>query len=287
MAGLNVSVVVPTHDRRDLLCRALDSIAGQTRAPLEVIVVDDGSQDGTAAMLRREYPGVVLIEQAHGGVSSARNRGIARSRGDWVAFLDSDDEWMPEKLAQQHAALDIDSTARLCHTEEIWVRNGVRVNPKTKHAKRGGHIFEACLPLCCMSPSSVVVHRTVLEDVGVFDERLPACEDYDLWLRITNRYPVLFIAEPLVVKYGGHSDQLSRRYWGMDRFRIIALEKLLADVPLTIDQRAAVVRVLAEKIAIYRAGAEKRGRHAEARRYGAKLRRLPHGAAGDNGARVT
>ena len=137
-----------------------------------------------------------------------------------------------------------------------------------------------------MSPSSVVVHRAVFEDVGVFDERLPACEDYDLWLRITHRYPVLFIAEPLVVKYGGHSDQLSRRYWGMDRFRIIALEKLLAGASLTIDQHAAAARVLAEKIEIFRAGAEKRGRHAEARRYGAKLRRLRHGAAGDDGARV-
>ncbi len=286
MGALSISVVVPTHDRRGLLHRALGSIAAQTRAPLEVVVVDDGSKDGTAAMVRRDYPDVVLIEQANGGVSAARNRGIERSRGDWIAFLDSDDEWLPEKLARQHAALEADPTARLCHTDEIWVRNGVRVNPMKKHPKRGGHIFESCLPRCCVSPSSVVVHRAVFEDVGVFDERLPACEDYDLWLRITHRYPVLFIAEALVVKYGGHSDQLSRRYWGMDRFRIIALEKLLADASLTIDQRAAAAGVLAEKVEIYRAGAEKRGRHAEARRYGAKLRRLRHGAAGDDGARV-
>ncbi len=282
----SVSVIVPTHDRHDLLHRALDSIGAQTQAPLEVIVVDDGSKDGTAAMLRREYPDVVLIEQAHRGVSGARNRGIEGSRGDWIAFLDSDDEWLPQKLARQHAALETDPTARLCHTEEIWVRNGVRVNPMKKHAKRGGRIFESCLLLCCMSPSSVVVHRSVLEDVGVFDEALPACEDYDLWLRITNRYPVLFIDEPLVVKHGGHGDQLSRRYWGMDRFRIAALEKLLAGVSLTVDQRAAAERVLAEKIEIYRAGAEKRGRHAEARRYGAKLWRLQLGATGDDGARV-
>ena len=218
--------------------------------------------------------------------TSARNRGIEGSRGDWVAFLDSDDEWLPEKLARQHAALETDPTARLCHTEEIWVRNGVRVNPMKKHAKRGGRIFESCLLLCCMSPSSVVVHRSVLEDVGVFDEQLPACEDYDLWLRITNRYPVLFLEEPLVIKYGGHGDQLSRRYWGMDRFRITALEKLLAGVSLTVDQRAAAESVLAQKIEIYRSGAEKRGRHAEARRYGAKLRCLQQGSTGDDGTRV-
>ena len=286
MGGLNVSVIVPTHDRHDLLPRALDSIVAQTRAPLELIVVDDGSKDGTAGMLRRRYPDVVLIEQSHGGVSSARNRGIEASRGDWIAFLDSDDEWLPKKLACQHAALETDPTALLCHTEEIWIRNGVRVNPMKKHAKRGGRIFESCLLLCCMSPSSVVVHRSVLENVGVFDERLPACEDYDLWLRITHRYPVLFVDEPLVIKHGGHGDQLSRRYWGMDRFRIAGLEKLLADVSLTIDQRAATESVLAEKIEIYRAGAEKRGRRAEARRYGAKLRRLQRGATGNDGARV-
>ena len=274
MGRLNVSVIVPTHDRRRLLRRALDSIGGQTEPAAEVIVVDDGSEDGTAEMLRREYPDVVLIEQPNSGVSAARNRGIRASHSDWIAFLDSDDEWMPEKLARQRAALAVAPTARLCHTEEIWMRRGVRVNPMKKHAKRGGQIFESCLPLCCMSPSSVIVHRGIFEEVGTFDETLPACEDYDLWLRITHRYPVLFVDEPMVIKHGGHDDQLSRRYWGMDRFRIAALEKILATAALTAPQRAATERELSDKIEIYRTGAQKRGKRAEARRYGAKLRRL-------------
>ena len=281
MDTLSFSVIVPTYNRGHLLPRALNSIAAQTQTPLEVIVVDDGSTDDTIAILRREYPDVVIFEETHRGVSAARNRGIQASRGDWIAFLDSDDEWLPEKLARQNAALVSTPTILLCHTEEVWVRNGVRVNPMKKHAKRGGAIFEDCLPLCCMSPSSVVVHREVLEDVGVFDESLPACEDYDLWLRITSRYPVVFIDEPLVVKHGGHNDQLSRRYWGMDRFRITALEKLLGSDSLNDTQRAVAERVCAEKIDIYRTGAKKRGRHDEARRYTVKLRRLQQGMSND------
>ncbi len=281
MDTLSFSVIVPTYNRGHLLPRALNSIAAQTQTPLEVIVVDDGSTDDTIAILRREYPDVVIFEETHRGVSAARNRGIQASRGDWIAFLDSDDEWLPEKLARQNAALVSTPTILLCHTEEVWIRNGVRVNPMKKHAKRGGGIFEDCLPLCCMSPSSVVVHREVLEDVGVFDESLPACEDYDLWLRITSRYPVVFIDEPLVVKHGGHNDQLSRRYWGMDRFRITALEKLLGSDSLNDTQRAVAERVCAEKIDIYRTGAKKRGRHDEARRYTVKLRRLQQGMSND------
>jgi len=281
MDTLSFSVIVPTYNRGHLLPRALNSIAAQTQTPLEVIVVDDGSTDDTIAILRREYPDVVIFQETHRGVSAARNRGIQASRGDWIAFLDSDDEWLPEKLARQNAALVSTPTILLCHTEEVWVRNGVRVNPMKKHAKRGGGIFEDCLPLCCMSPSSVVVHREVLEDVGVFDESLPACEDYDLWLRITSRYPVVFIDEPLVVKHGGHNDQLSRRYWGMDRFRITALEKLLGSDSLNDTQRAVAERVCAEKIDIYRTGAKKRGRHDEARRYTVKLRRLQQGMSND------
>ncbi len=101
---------------------------------------------------------------------------------------------------------------RVCHTDEIWIRNGRRVNARKKHGKKGGWIFQHCLPLCAMSPSSIMIHRDVFTALGGFDERLPACEDYDLWLRITARYPVLFTRQPLIEKYGGHDDQLSRKY---------------------------------------------------------------------------
>ncbi len=271
MGALSISVVIPTHDRRRLLPRALASVRGQSLAPRQVVVVDDGSTDGTSEMLRRDFPEVTLLEQQQYGVSAARNRGIEHCAGDWIAFLDSDDEWHPRKLERQQAALGDHPEALLCHTDEIWMRRGTRVNQKKRHAKRGGSIFEHCLPLCCISPSSVLVHRSVFGVVGLFDTSLPACEDYDLWLRITCRYPVLYVDEPLVVKHGGHADQLSRRHWGMDRFRIHALEKILADDVLSPRQRAAAAATLAAKIRVYGNGAAKRGKRDEAERYFAKL----------------
>ena len=272
MPATVVSVVIPTRDRCDLLRRALTSVHAQTRPVDEIVVVDDGSIDGTANLVASAFPQATLIRQDAAGVSAARNRGIRRCKGEWIALLDDDDEWLPTKLGRQLAALRQAPETLVCHTDEIWIRRGVRVNPRKKHAKAGGRIFEQCLPLCCMSPSSILLHRSVFEDVGLFDEDLPVCEDYDLWLRITARYPVLLVAEPLVVKHGGHTDQLSRRYWGMDRFRIRALEKILASDVLSSAQRRAAQRMLREKVEIFQAGARKRGKHDEARAYAAKLR---------------
>ncbi len=265
-----VSVVIPTFNRASVITRALESILLQTRPPDEILVVDDGSTDDTAERVRAEFPGVRLIEQENHGVSAARNAGIRAATGTWIALLDSDDEWLAEKLDRQLRAVATDDTV-LCHTDEIWIRRGRRVNPMKKHRKHGGHIFEHCLPLCVISPSSALLHRRLFETVGWFDEDLPACEDYDLWLRVTARFPVLFIDEPLIVKHGGHDDQLSRRYWGMDRFRITALEKILAAETLSEADRAAAESMLAHKIAIYASGAKKRGKLAEAQAYESRL----------------
>lgn len=264
-----VSVVIPTWNRAALVTRALRSVVGQTHAPNEILVVDDGSTDGTSERVRDQFPNVRVITQPNRGVSAARNTGIRAATGEWLALLDSDDEWLPTKLARQLASIT-DATV-LSHCDEIWIRRGRRVNPMNKHRKYGGSIFEQCLPLCVISPSSVLIRRTLLDEVGLFDETLPACEDYDLWLRVTARYPVSFIDEPLIVKHGGHDDQLSRRYWGMDRFRIAALEKILAASILDGPARAAAKSMLAKKISIYAAGARKRGRSFEASRYENRL----------------
>ena len=266
-----VSVVIPTFNRTSVISRALESVFLQTRAPDEILVVDDGSTDDTAEHVRAEFPGVRLIEQENRGVSAARNAGIRAATGTWIALLDSDDEWLADKLDRQLQAVTTEIDTVLCHTDEIWIRRGRRVNPMKKHRKHGGHIFEHCLRLCVISPSSVLMHRRLFETVGGFDEDLPACEDYDLWLRVTARFPVLFIDEPLIVKHGGHDDQLSRRYWGMDRFRITALEKILASATLSDADRAAAESMLAHKIAIYASGARKRGKLAEAQAYESRL----------------
>ena len=236
----------------------------QIRPAAEIIVVDDGSTDGTEAMVKTEFPALKYFYQENNGVSSARNLGIRNAASEWLAFLDSDDEWLPEKLDRQQQTLQENPRYLICHAEEIWIRNGTRVNPMHKHRKAGGWIFDKCLPLCAMSPSSIIIHRRVFETLGAFDESLPACEDYDLWLRIAARFPVLFIEQALVIKYGGHEDQLSTRYWGMDRFRIQSLRKIVADPELSTENRSAAITMLKRKASIYIQGARKRGREQEA-----------------------
>ena len=262
-----ISVIVPTYNRAQQLPRALDSILCQSCSPKEIIVVDDGSTDETSALMTSEYPEIVFIQQQNTGVSSARNVGIKRASGDWIAFLDSDDEWLPEKLEIQMKALYENPGEKICHTNEIWIRNGKRVNPKKKHEKFGGWIFQKCLPLCCISPSSVIIHKSIFKEIGLFDYSLPVCEDYDLWLRITARNPVLYIEEPFLIKYGGHEDQLSKKYWGMDRFRIKSLEKIISSRVLSELDENAAKKMLMEKIYIFIQGAQKRGNIKEVKKF--------------------
>ena len=269
----SVSVIIPTYNRIRTLSRALDSVLAQTRTVDEIIVIDDGSTDSTVDLVLGNYPQVTLLQQPNLGVSAARNLGIREATSDWIALLDSDDRWLPTKLEAQFALLEEHPDHRLCHTEETWIRNGKRVNQMHKHRKGGGHIYSQCLPLCVISPSSTLLHRTLFEEAGLFDETLPACEDYDLWLRICVREPVLFVDTPQIEKYGGHEDPLSRKHWGMDRFRIRALEKMLATGLLTPDQGKDTVAMLIRKAAILEQGARKRGKLQRADHYQQLLKR--------------
>jgi glycosyltransferase involved in cell wall biosynthesis len=259
LSNFQVSVIIPTFNRAHTLERALDSVLAQTLAPVEVIVVDDGSTDGTESIIQTHFPNIIYVKQDNHGVSAARNAGIKRARGEWIALLDSDDSWVETKLAAQHNCLLNTPGVRLCHTEEIWIRNGVRVNAMRKHKKQGGHIYTECLPLCVISPSASVIHQSLFDETGLFDETLPACEDYDLWLRICSREAVAFVESPQIIKFGGHTDQLSRSHWGMDRFRITSLQKMLDSDMLEEGQRAATIDMLTRKASILRKGAEKRG----------------------------
>src|SRR5919108_2552266 len=235
-----VSVIIPTYNRAGLVREAIDSVLAQDYSRLELIVIDDGSNDHTPEVVRAFGPAVTFMQQPHTGVSAARNRGVAASHGALVTFLDSDDLWLPGKVTAQVALFQQQPQVQVCYTDEIWIRRGVRVNPRQIHQKHAGWIFLHSLPRCIISPSSIMLRRALWDRLGGFDERLPACEDYDLWLRLTAMVPVSFIPEPLLVKRGGHADQLSRCVPVLDQYRIMALEKALT-LPLTLPQRRAVV----------------------------------------------
>ena len=258
-----VSVIIPTYNRAHVVGEAIDSVLAQTYGDLELIVVDDGSRDETREIVSSYGPQVTYLHQEHRGVSAARNRGIERARGESLSFLDSDDLWLKEKLSLQMECMKSHPKILICYTDEIWIRKGVRVNPMKKHRKYSGMIFEQCLPLCIVSPSSVMIKRQLLDEVGVFDETLEVCEDYDLWLRISARYPIQFIEKPLIVKRGGHEDQLSKKWNGQDRFRIKALVKLLEEDYISPNQRELAWGELVKKCTIYGKGCIKRGKKEE------------------------
>ena len=260
---MKISVIIPTYNRKHTLQRAIDSVLAQTFKPFEIIIVDDGSKDGTKEWLLLNYPSVQYIHQPNNGVSSARNKGIQISQGSWIALLDSDDEWMPEKLEYQSRFLEVNRDSSFCHTNEIWIRNGVRVNQMKKHKKYGGDIFKHCLDICRISPSSSIIKKDVFEEVGAFDESLTVCEDYDLWLRVTAKFNILFLDEPLIKKYGGHSDQLSRVPEGIEQYRIRSLEKILSMGSLTETQFRSAKDMLIHKLNIYAKGLKKRDKYEE------------------------
>jgi glycosyltransferase involved in cell wall biosynthesis len=261
-----VSVIIPTYNRGWILKEAIDSALAQDFRDFELIVVDDGSTDETKKILDGYDQELMVMRQSNRGVSAARNRGIAAAAGRLIAFLDSDDLWLPRKLSTQVAYFDSNPDAVIAQTEEIWIRNGMRVNPKIRHHKFAGMIFERSLALCLVSPSAVMMRRSLFDEVGLFDEDLPACEDYDLWLRISWRYPVHLIETPLIIKRGGHADQLSKAA-GLDKFRIRALKKVIESGNLDEDARQAAVRTLQDKCAIFAGGCRKRGKDTEAQYY--------------------
>ncbi len=255
-----ISVVIPTYNRAGFVAEAVESVLGQTLADIECIVVDDGSTDSTQELLSAfGDERLTVVRQDNRGVSAARNRGIALSGAAHVALLDSDDYWLPEKLERQldlmrREGLDISQT------DEIWIRNGRRVNPKFKHAKPDGMFFERSLEMCLISPSCVMFSRDFWQDMGPFDEDFPACEDYDLWLRTCLKYPVGLESEKLVVKRGGRPDQLSNSVPCLDLYRMHAIMKVMANGALTSDQREAAENELRRKGEIFIQGCRKRDR---------------------------
>ncbi len=261
-----ISVVIPTFNRGEMVAEAVSSVLGQKdfTGGIEVIVVDDGSTDGTAEALALFGDKIRYLRLDRGGVSAARNLGIAESRGEYIAFLDSDDLWLPGKLSAQVSYFSENPDINLCQTEEIWVRRGKRVNPRKYHQKPMGYCFDLLLERCLVSPSAVMIRRALFDEVGLFDESMPACEDYDLWLRIGSRYPLGLIEKPYIIKRGGHPGQLSAITPVLDKYRIRSISNLLDSGWLNDSQSEAALKVLREKCRIYATGCRKRGNISEA-----------------------
>ncbi len=269
---MRVSVIIPTCNRWPMLGEAVDSVLAQTVADCEVIVVDDGSTDETPRRLRDHGARLRVLTQRRRGVAAARNLGAGRASGNYLAFLDSDDLWHPRKLQRQLDFMESRPEIEICQTEEIWIRNGVRVNPRRRHRKPSGDIFRASLELCLVSPSAVMMRRELFERTGGFDESLPVCEDYDLWLRIARDAEVPLIPEALVTRRGGHADQLSRSTWGFDRFRVLSLARLV-EAGLDAERTEWALEAMAKKVTILARGFRKRGNEAQAQEYEERLRR--------------
>jgi len=259
------SVIIATYNRAQFLPIAIESVLNQTFADFELLIIDDGSTDKTKDIIER-YSDKRLryTRKEHAGVSAARNTGVKLAKGAYIAFLDSDDRYRRDKLEITAAYIQNNPDYKIFHTEEIWYRNGRLLAQKGYHQKPSGPVFKQALKLCCISISTVAIAREIFEQVGLFDEKLPACEDYDFWLRVTAAYPVLLIPEFLTIKEGGHPDQQSKKYPAMDKFRIYALEKLLRSGGLDKNQYLSAYQELTAKCRVYEQGALKRNKTKEA-----------------------
>ena len=272
-----VDAVITTHNRAEFITDALDSAVKQTFDELRIIIIDDGSNINVSAiiskylsessgLLKKKKRKIFYVYQRQRGISAARNTGIKLSRADYIAFIDDDDIWKKKKIERQIEELAANGL-RVCYTDEIWYMNGKHLNQLKKHRKYSGDIFEKALPLCIISPSSILIERSVFSEIGFFDTSFEVCEDYEFWLRLTLHFEVFFLEEKLIIKRGGHDSQLSRKYPAMDRFRIEAIKKLIDNVKMPENKYQAALNEIKKKIDIYINGCLKREKKEEADYY--------------------
>ena len=288
MSHSAVDIIIPSYNRKKFLKRAVGSVQNQSWPNWNLLIVDDGSTDGSTNIYANSFKNdssenfigysanqitdgsvqsskgcsygnkIKIIKwKMNRGVSYARNQGLQQTTADWIAFLDSDDEWLSQKLEKQMEYAEKNPQYPLIHCNEIWLKNGKVLNQKKKHKKQGGRVFIPSVHLCCISPSAVLIKRSLFEELGLFREDFPVCEDYEFWLRITSRYDVGFLGEPLLIKHGGHEDQLSKKYFGMDYWRIKALYPYLENKNLSSEEQRELKRTIVNKSEILLKGYKK------------------------------
>jgi glycosyltransferase involved in cell wall biosynthesis len=264
------TIIIPTYNRADFLKIALGSVLSQTFRDWELIIIDDGSTDSTKAFVEtctrsqvtshKSQERIKYVYQENKGPAAARNRGLRAAQGEYICFLDSDDRFFRNKLQITADYIQRNSEYKIFHSEEIWYRRGKILPQKGYHKKPAGHVFGQALRLCSISISTAAIQKNLFTEIGDFDEKLPACEDYDFWLRATAKYPVFLIPEHLTIKEGGHPDQQSKKYPALDKFRIYAIEKILKSGGLDRDDFRLACEVLQDKCLVYKRGARKRGK---------------------------
>jgi len=273
---VRVSAVVPFHNRRELALEALDSILAQSFRDFEIVVADDGSTDGAPLavfsrfgaepraikILSRMNPaairpfshvfhhGDVRLQYHYScnrGLSAARNRGIRHARGTYVAFLETECLWDPAHLETMTTFFASNPWAHICHVGERHPKEALRSRRPARAARPSGWIFEQALAATPVSISSAMLHRSCFAECGCFDENLPACEDYDLWLRLAARHPVFFLDGEVEVTRRLPRAESSSRAWTWERFRVYALEKSFQSGHLNPDQRLRVAEEIVHK----------------------------------------
>lgn len=225
-----VSVILPVYNRLPLLKEALDSLTCQSYKDMEVWIADDGSTDGSLEYARQWIegrPGGVLALEHSGFPGLVRNRGASQAKGDWLAFLDSDDLWKPEKLEKQIEQIEKNPEISLWHCREVWLRGDSIVSQKKQRHQREGYIFADALKKCIIGPSTVLIRKDLWQWSGGFHEDMEIAEDYELWLRLCSREKVGYLDEALTVKRSGDWDQLSEKYGQIEIFRIEGLRVLV------------------------------------------------------------
>ena len=222
---MKISAIIPSFNREEHLPIAINSIKNQTYHINEIIIIDDGSTDSTQEILKK-INNIKVIRTENFGVSHARNIGIKASKNDWIAFLDSDDIWMQNKIEKQVNFHKENQNILFSHTGERWIRDGNRVKYPKSLKKPQGECFLQNISTCKIAASSVLMHKSIFDDIGYFDEKLKVCEDYDLWLRVTQKYAIGLLDEELITKFAGHK-QLSSLIFAIDRYHIYSLQKFL------------------------------------------------------------
>lgn len=229
--GFEVSAIIPTYNRRELVVRAIDSALAQTHPIDEIIVIDDGSSDGTGSALRARYgERIRYVWQANAGVSAARNHGLRLAQGRYLALLDSDDEWLPEKTERQIALLRAhpDFGMVLCDVQCVDSTGAtIDIVHRRDVIREDGPALRWVIHSPALAPASAMLRREAYEDVGGFDESLRTAEDIDFHLRMARRWPIGVVESPLVRTLRGH-DGLSADPHSYDDY-IRVVERAIGD----------------------------------------------------------